>query len=423
MYLILYNILITFLWPFYRTLILYSPKIAEFYNQRVLSLNQLHDFLNSIPEDLRPLWLHASSVGEMDQALGVIRAVKKHHKNQIIILSVFSMSVKNLSHPEIDFMFRLPLDFFFTWPGIIKKMRPAAFGTMTWDVFPNLLYHLNRQKIPSFLCSAAIKKTSSRLRFPLLQMYRPVYRKFTGIGAADEENLKSLKMLYDQERSMSATGDSRYDTILYKINNSKLNPVDQKKLSSLKKNILILASTYIADDEAIYPRLNGILEKRPDWTVLVFPHHVDKKRIKETEQIAEKYNIQTKRYSSLSTLSKHRVLIVDKLGVLALAYKFGAIAYVGGAFHHRIHNTSEAAAWGLPVLTGPRIASSPAALALQSEEALISCETGKLLSSEFEKLMDSAALRKKIGSSGKKLVQKQTGSSEIFYRTFLKGLL
>jgi len=421
--LLLYNILITLLWPFYRTLILYSGKIAAFHDSRVLSLRDLDKFLITIKERGKPLWLHASSVGEFDQALGILRAVKKHHKQQIVIISVFSMSVKTLSHPEADFIFRLPLDFYFIWPAIIKKINPDAFVTMTWDIFPNLMHHLNKNNIPAFLCSAALNKTSSRLRFPLLQLYRPVYEKFQGIGAADENNRTLLSILYRDENHLKITGDSRYDTILYKIKNSKLKAEDTKMFSGLKNNVLVLASTYNADDQAILPRLDSLLQKRSDWTVLIFPHHVDRTRLQEVEKNTSQHNLKTVRYSKISSFKNNKIIVVDKLGLLALSYRHATLAYVGGAFHHRIHNTAEPAAFGIPVLTGPKIESSPAALALQNAGALISCDTGKDLISEMADLMDEEKRRDKMGGSGKQLVKNQSGSSELFYKEFLKNVL
>ncbi len=48
------------------------------------------------------------------------------------------------------------------------------------------------------------------------------------------------------------------------------------------------------------------------------------------------------------------------MGVLARLYRYGDIAYVGGGFGDGIHSLLEAAAWGKPVIFGPKhTASSP----------------------------------------------------------------
>ena len=47
------------------------------------------------------------------------------------------------------------------------------------------------------------------------------------------------------------------------------------------------------------------------------------------------------------------MLIVDTIGLLSSIYQYGAVAYVGGGFGVGIHNTLEAAVWGMPVVFGP----------------------------------------------------------------------
>ena len=46
-------------------------------------------------------------------------------------------------------------------------------------------------------------------------------------------------------------------------------------------------------------------------------------------------------------------IIIDCFGILASVYKYGQAAYVGGGFGDGIHNISEAAVNGIPVIIGP----------------------------------------------------------------------
>ena len=53
------------------------------------------------------------------------------------------------------------------------------------------------------------------------------------------------------------------------------------------------------------------------------------------------------------TPSDYRVVIVDTIGQLSFLYRYGTLAYIGGGFGKGIHNTLEAATYGLPVIFGP----------------------------------------------------------------------
>jgi 3-deoxy-D-manno-octulosonic-acid transferase len=48
------------------------------------------------------------------------------------------------------------------------------------------------------------------------------------------------------------------------------------------------------------------------------------------------------------------ILIIDGIGYLSHLYQYATIAYIGGGFGAGIHNILEAAAFGKPVIFGPK---------------------------------------------------------------------
>jgi len=49
----------------------------------------------------------------------------------------------------------------------------------------------------------------------------------------------------------------------------------------------------------------------------------------------------------------YQVLIIDNIGMLSSLYRYGQVAYIGGGFGKGIHNTLEAATFGMPIIFGP----------------------------------------------------------------------
>jgi 3-deoxy-D-manno-octulosonic-acid transferase len=45
---------------------------------------------------------------------------------------------------------------------------------------------------------------------------------------------------------------------------------------------------------------------------------------------------------------------LDTIGHLSAAYQYGSVAFIGGGFSGSLHNLLEPAAYGLPMLFGPR---------------------------------------------------------------------
>ena len=63
-------------------------------------------------------------------------------------------------------------------------------------------------------------------------------------------------------------------------------------------------------------------------------------------------------------------LILDEVGLLKHVYGLGAAAIVGGGWGAGVHNTLEAAAFGLPLAVGPNIAGFREIEALRAEGGL-----------------------------------------------------
>ncbi|MBI3396510.1 MAG: hypothetical protein HY042_11785, partial [Spirochaetia bacterium] len=183
--LFLYNALLGLFAPFYLAAVFLLPAGRRFRSVRRAGRERLEKAVASLSSDDKVIWLHASSVGEMDQALGIVRELKARGRKEKIFLSVFSMSVTRSEHPETDCLFHLPFDFPWAWT-FVRRVQPVLFATMTWDVFPNLLRSLADAGIPSFLCSAALNEESSRLKKPWIWFHRRVYAMLSGIGAVDE---------------------------------------------------------------------------------------------------------------------------------------------------------------------------------------------------------------------------------------------
>jgi len=73
------------------------------------------------------------------------------------------------------------------------------------------------------------------------------------------------------------------------------------------------------------------------------------------------------------------------MGILSTVYQYGDIAYIGGGFGLGLHNTLEAAAFGLPVIFGPNYQKFNEAIDLIDHGAAFSIKNQE----EFEKCMET----------------------------------
>ncbi|WP_234409000.1 3-deoxy-D-manno-octulosonic acid transferase [Marinilabilia salmonicolor] len=81
------------------------------------------------------------------------------------------------------------------------------------------------------------------------------------------------------------------------------------------------------------------------------PHEVHEGHIQEIEQ---KLKVPFFRFTRTDEVdvAASRVMIVDTIGLLSAIYRYGQVAWIGGGFGKGIHNTLEAATYGIPVAFG-----------------------------------------------------------------------
>jgi 3-deoxy-D-manno-octulosonic-acid transferase len=102
-------------------------------------------------------------------------------------------------------------------------------------------------------------------------------------------------------------------------------------------------------------------QKYPKWKLIIAPHEIHESHIESIEKL---FPVGSLRFSVLSSQLENnssqisnlgsQILIIDNIGMLSSLYQYGKVAYIGGGFGTGIHNTLEAAAFGLPVIFGPK---------------------------------------------------------------------
>ena len=105
--------------------------------------------------------------------------------------------------------------------------------------------------------------------------------------------------------------------------------------------------------------------------------------------------------------------------MLSSLYRYGNIAYIGGAFEGALHNTLEAAVWNLPVLFGDHKSNKKfnEVNDLENLNYGFSINTSKEFEKEINKL-----LKDKIKYYTKKYIIKNTGATKKIYKSIKKFL-
>ncbi|HEX7367852.1 MAG TPA: 3-deoxy-D-manno-octulosonic acid transferase, partial [Pelobium sp.] len=111
-----------------------------------------------------------------------------------------------------------------------------------------------------------------------------------------------------------------------------------------------------------------------------------------------------------------KCIIIDNIGMLSSLYSYGEIAYIGGGFGVGIHNTLEAAAWGLPVVFGSNYHKFQEAKDLIAIGGGFSVSNQQALNSVFDQLISNDKFRAAAGEKAKNYVAENTGATAAIMR-------
>ena len=115
-----------------------------------------------------------------------------------------------------------------------------------------------------------------------------------------------------------------------------------------------------------------------------------------------------------------QVMILDTVGLLASVYGYATWSYVGGGFGVGIHNTLEAATFGLPVAFGPNYGKFKEARDLVTLGAARSVGNYEELNAWFVPLRDNEEFLQRTSRIAKDYTTRHQGATGIIVRTIFQ---
>lgn len=302
---------------------------------------------NDIPPTADVIWVHAASLGELEQGWPIIKKIRSGYPDHLILLTFSSPS--GLDHFEndgtIDVVHYLPVDTARNAELFVSTTAPDLAFFIKYEIWLNYLKNLQKAKIPTILAPAVFRENQIYFKGYAKKTFLPVLKGIDRILVQDQKS-KELLDKHDFE-NVEIAGDSRFDRAL-EISNQ---PFEDNVLNdfSSEKFTIVGGSTWQEDEEIL---LTCLKEQR-DVRLILAPHKVDDENIDRIRKLFGKNNCALYSVPPIH-FRKTRILIIDKIGILSKSYRYGSAAFIGGGFQHGLHNTIEAAVYGIPLFFGPK---------------------------------------------------------------------
>ena len=352
------------------------------------------------------IWIHVASVGEFEQARPIIERLRAERPDVQIVLTFFSPSGYNLrkDYDKVDVVTYLPFATRRNARAFLDVVKPDMAIFVKYEFWPAYLRELSKRGIKTYSISAIFRPRQAFFRW-WGKPYLNVLKLFTAIYVQDERSAQLLQSHGIEH--VEVAGDTRFDRVHAIALQAKDIP-QIARFAESSERVIIAGSTWPPDEQL----LARYMAETPDVKLVLAPHEIHEAHLHQIFQLFEGRHVRFTQ-SSVNSLDVTRVLVVDTMGMLSSVYRYGQAAYIGGGFGVGIHNTIEAAVYGMPVLFGPNYKHFREAC------ALIDAGGGKAVNNydEFKAAMDEALdNHAEIGQKAKDYVESELGATERIYK-------
>jgi 3-deoxy-D-manno-octulosonic-acid transferase len=231
-----------------------------------------------------------------------------------------------------------------------------------------------------------------------------------GVGAVDDADAARLIELGVQRNAITVTGDTRYDQVWQRAQRVDRNSPLLTRLGSSRPT-LVAGSTWPADEKVLLPAMARVRRRFPTARLIIAPHEPTSAHLASIEvwSAAESYRLDRLDDGGTTT----DVILVDRVGVLGDLYALADFAFVGGGFHDAgLHSVLEPAAFGAPVLFGPRYQGSRDALLLVRDGSARAVVDLASLEQAMAHWIEDRAARVAAGARARAFVSNGLGAAE-----------
>ncbi len=419
----MYNVFFQlYVWVF-RLIALFHPKAGKMVRGGHRTWRRLEQ---AIPQDAKTIWFHASSSGEFEQGRPLLEAIRRRYPEYKIIQTFYSPSgfEARKDYPGADVVCYLPFDTKLHVRRFLRLAHPSAMFLIKYDFWPNYLQGLRQSGVPVYLVSGIFRPTQMFFRWPG-SFFRKMLFCIEHFFVQNEQSAQLLDKIGLGER-VTVCGDTRSDRVLEIAAEAKqlfmlesfaetpstlmeASASEDAEKTSARPQMLIAGSSWPKDEALFIPYFN----EHPNLKLIVAPHLINESHLQYIEGLLKRPYV---RYSQLTIekVAHADCIIIDCFGLLSSIYRYGQVAYIGGGFGAGIHNTLEAAVYGIPVVFGPRYQK------FDEAKALLACGGAQSVTNEYGELPEAMDRwfehpedLQKAGQAAKDYVQRSSGGTQV----------
>ena len=368
------------------------------------------------------LWIHAVSVGEVNVATQLIKAMELRMPNLKMVVSTTTstgMAVLNEKLPQIHIQkIYYPIDRRAGVRRAIAAVHPQAIVLVEAEIWPNFLWTAQDYDIPTFLVNARLSERSYRgyKRFGFL--FRPLFRSFCGVGCQNEADAARLRELGCKPEAVRVVGSLKFDAA--KIDERRVLDVPAL-LGQLgippNARVLVGGSTHSGEEAVLAQVFLRLRHRFPDLFLIVVPRHFERGR--EAGRDVEAQGVRFVYRKDITPQTRYKAgevdcLLVNTTGELKHFYEHASVIFVGKSLTAEGgQNPIEPGVLAKPIVFGPNMQNFEAiARAFVEEDGAMQVRDADELENAIALLLSDPIRAAEMGRNALQVVRHNLGAIE-----------
>jgi len=362
----------------------------------------------------KTIWLHSVSVGETLAAVPLVKALQQRYPDYRLTVTCMtptgSERIQAAFGDSVDHYYA-PYDMPDSVARFLNRVRPELLLIMETELWPNTIAACSSRSIPVILANGRLSAKSAAAYGKIPRLVGSMLRSISAVVAQHDDDGNRFARLGLPPEALTISGNIKFDLHLDSEVRAKAQSLTTEWQGENQRPVLLAASTHAGEDELIlqaYGQIKAALSVAP--LLVLVPRHPE--RFNQVAQLCEQAGFVVARRSTGEPTAPADILLGDTMGELMSFYGACDLAFVGGSLVPTGgHNMIEAAAWGVPVVTGPHLFNFAEASRLLIEgDAMIVCEDADSLAEQCIGLFANRQRCTQMGDAAHRIAEANRGA-------------
>ena len=361
------------------------------------------------------IWIHAVSLGEVNAVLTLIKRLKQQCNTLPIIISTTTLTGATQVERQLGDSVRhvfLTYDLYGATQRFLKKLQPKIGIIVETELWPNLLYHCQRQKIPLLLANARLSEKSAKGYARLQPLTQSMLQSFQHLAIQTHDEALRFMQLGASTYQISVTGNIKFDQPLaigWQTRQQEL-----RTQWGPNRLIWLAASTHKGEDILMIKTFTKLKAIFPNLLLVLVPRHPE--RFNEVYNLCQHHSCRVIRASDHKNCDLNsNIFLGDTMGDLPYYFSAADITFIGGSLVPTGgHNSLEAAIFGVVTITGPHTFNFKKVNELLKQAgALFEVADDKDLYATVQHLLHNTKLRQAAGAKALAVINQNRGALQM----------